>query len=95
MVGWEMLLDELLADPRVEKSQMMGHQCAKVSGKMFVSCGDDAFVYKLPRERVNELVASGEGEPFDPGGTGRVMKEWVRVPALADEAREFVLSQIR
>jgi hypothetical protein len=34
------------------------------------------FVVKLPMERVDELVASGQGEYFDLGH-GRLMKEWV------------------
>jgi len=102
MASWDELLDELQADPRVEPAQMMGYQCAKVNGKIFVSYGDGAYVFKLPRERVDAMVESGEGEPFDPLDNGRVMKEWVRVPdpgenahALADEAREFVLSLTR
>jgi hypothetical protein len=54
-------------------------------------------VVKLPRERVQDLSASGVGHAFDPGH-GRVMMEWVSVPteawrrwpALVEEAREFV-----
>ena len=52
---------------------------------------------KLPRERVDALVAAGQGERFDPGH-GRLMKEWIVLhPAtreawrsLAVEARDFV-----
>jgi hypothetical protein len=52
---------------------------------------------KLPRQRVEELVAAGTGAALDPGH-GRVMKEWVTVtpeharlwPRRADEARQFV-----
>ena len=94
---WEELLDELLGDPRVQGGQMMGFPCAKVNGKIFASDDSGALVLKLPRERVEAMIAAGEGEPFDPMGNGRVMKQWVRVPeaggdavALADEAREFV-----
>ena len=94
---FEAVLDEALGDPRVERSQMMGFPCAKVNGKIFVSDDAGALVLKLPRERVEQMIAGGEGEPFDPLGNGRVMKQWVRVPnpgddavALADEAREFV-----
>lgn len=55
---------------------------------------------KLPRRRVDDLVASGAGERFDPGH-GRIMKEWLAVgPALAGdwlqlakEAIEFVGSK--
>jgi hypothetical protein len=52
---------------------------------------------KLPGRRVQELIAAGEGAPFD-AGKGKPMKEWVRIdPArsrrwaqLAREARAFV-----
>ncbi|WP_297919547.1 hypothetical protein [Metallibacterium sp.] len=57
----------------------------------------DEFVVKLPKERVAELVASGDGRQFDPGH-GRLMKEWLAVEPtsnqdwldLANEALEFV-----
>ena len=55
------------------------------------------FVVKLPKARVDELVAAGTGERFD-ANRGRPMKEWVEVRAqssdewlqLALEALEFV-----
>ena len=53
-------------------------------------------VVKLPKQRVEELIASGTGKRFDPGH-GRLMKEWVAIApaggdwaALAEEARQFV-----
>jgi predicted ArsR family transcriptional regulator len=54
-------------------------------------------VLKLPRQKVDELVASGVAERFDPGH-GRTMKEWVTIgsgesrrwTSLAEEARQFV-----
>ena len=55
------------------------------------------FVVKLPKERVDALVALGVGSRFEPA-RGRVMKEWLVVdPAseknwlsLAREALKFV-----
>jgi hypothetical protein len=60
---------------------------------------EDEVVVKLPRERVDALVASGDGRAWGPGH-GRVMKEWVALSpsaasqwaALVAEAREFVAS---
>lgn len=52
---------------------------------------------KLPKPRVDELIAAGRGRRFDPSH-GRLMKEWLAVEedqiadwvALAREAYEFV-----
>jgi hypothetical protein len=57
----------------------------------------DQFVVKLPRKRVDALVAAGEGKQFEPRHDGRLMKEWFVVGArrelrwlpLAQEAFEF------
>jgi hypothetical protein len=41
-------------------------------------------VVKLDRRRVDELVASGDGERFDPGH-GRIQKEWLAIESASDE----------
>lgn len=69
----------------------------KVRGKLFAFISSRGrFVAKLPRERVEALVAGKAGKPFEPG-PGRVMKEWIEVDgkpgswlALAAEAHRFV-----
>ena len=69
----------------------------KVNGRIFAMMSSkNAFVVKLPRERVEEMVAAGKGEPFNTG-RGRVMKEWLVGPTgssawvdLAREAYRFV-----
>ena len=51
---------------------------------------------KLPKERVAELVAAEEGNPFGPGG--KIFKEWIAIPkqdrkrwgALLREGIKFV-----
>ena len=67
-----------------------------VKGKIFAMLVKGKLVAKLPRERVDRLVASGAGEYFDPGH-GRLMKEWVAVADgrsrwvdLAREAHAYV-----
>jgi hypothetical protein len=67
-----------------------------VKGKIFAMMVKGRFVAKLPRDRVDDIVAGGFGIPFEPG-PGRVMKEWVSVDAkgppwiaLAREAHRFV-----
>lgn len=76
---------------------MFGSSGIKISGKVFAMVVKGKFVAKLPKERVDQLVRSGKAECFDPGH-GRLMKEWVALPAsactmwidLAKEARRFV-----
>lgn len=77
------LADELRADdPRIVESTIMNGRCLRV-GKEFLALVDykgSGLVVKLPRKRVDELIASGVGKKFAPAG--RVFKEWVSVPKL-------------
>ena len=74
------LTDDLLYDPAVGRSTMMGFPCVRRAGRFFASFDPKAgaLVVKLPRERVAELIADGTGEPFAPNG--RVFREWTTVP---------------
>lgn len=87
---------KFINDPHVARTKMFGSEGLKVGGKVFVMLVKGRLVAKLPRERVEALVASRDGEFFDPGH-GRLMKEWVAVKAgngdwlsLARDARDFV-----
>ena len=78
-------------------STAFGASALKTGGKIFAMLTKDRLVVKLPRDRVDALVASGDGERLDPGH-GRVMKEWLSLDpasgedweALAREALGFV-----
>ena len=92
-----MLAAEVMADPEVERTQMMGHPALKTRGKMFaISFGDD-LVVKLGRQVVDAMIAAGEAKPFDPGGNGRPMRDWAQVPPsedwveLAEDAKALLL----
>jgi len=77
-----------------------GASALKINDKIFAMLIQGRFVIKLPRQRVDTLVASGDGKRFE-SGQGRPMKEWVAIEpaselewlALAKEARTFVASQ--
>jgi hypothetical protein len=94
---YDELTDDLLYDPAVGRSTMMGYPCVRRSGRFFASFDPrtEALIVKLPRERVAELIAEGTGEPFAPNG--RVFREWVTIPEpdpgvwerLLAEARDF------
>ena len=79
-------------------SRSFGASALKVHDKIFAMVASGGqFVVKLPKARVDALVATGAGERFD-AGRGRPMKEWleVRSPSpdkwlkLALEALDFV-----
>ena len=75
-----------------------GSNGLKVRGKLFVLLTRDRLAVKLPRSRVDELVAAGVGDRYDPRRDGREMKEWLHIDAnsvtdwlaLAREALAFV-----
>ncbi len=103
------LCDALAADPRYRKPvvefkaraasgspRRFGSNGLRVDGKIFAMLAQGTLVVKLPRARVDELVAAGHGERFDPGH-GRIMKEWFVATGsklvwadLAREAHDFV-----
>ena len=69
----------------------------KVQGRIFAMLVRGELVLKLPRDRVEELIATGHGKHFD-AGKGKPMREWFvlspisskRWLPLAEEAMSFV-----
>ena len=97
-VRFERLSRRFISEPSVSQGTGFGSSPGlRVRGKIFAMLGSDGLVVKLPKGRVDQLVASGVAVRFDPGH-GRVMKEWVTVPVsqadnwerLAAEAFAFV-----
>lgn len=68
----------------------------KIRKKMFVMFNKGNYVVKLPKERVEKIINSGEGLLYDPGN-GKIMKEWVIISKevsdkwieYASEAKKF------
>ena len=103
-----MIVEECLSNPDVtppvdgnQSKKSFGSSGLKIHNKIFALLVQGKLVVKLPKARVDALVASGNGERYDPRHDGRLMKEWITVePAsdvewlpLAKEAMEFVASQ--
>jgi hypothetical protein len=93
---FDRIAERLLAeDTSVELDRIFHSTGLKTGGKFFAFVSRGDLVVKIPRERVTELVASGDGRPFESGR--RVMKEWVRLSpsgeaecaAYVAEARRF------
>ena len=98
------LVQHFLRQPGVTlEGKGFGSSSLRVGGSIFALLSSRGeFVVKLPRRRVDELVAAGEGQRFDPGHR-RLMKEWFALQpgsrrdwaSLAGEALEFVGSKSR
>jgi hypothetical protein len=96
--AFQRLAAQFLADPSVSQGTGFGtNPGLRIGGKIFAMLVRGELVAKLPKDRVDQLVAAGVGSPFD-AGKGRPMKEWISVPArhsrrwkhLADEALAFI-----
>jgi hypothetical protein len=93
---WE-LANELLEQPAVTRSTMMGYPCLRNNGAFlaYIERGTGHLIVKLPAERVKELIASQQALAFAPNG--RTFREWAAIPlpdrnawrALLDEAQDF------
>jgi TfoX/Sxy family transcriptional regulator of competence genes len=84
------VVEELLdTDPDVSQTQMMGMPSLKARGKLFAGFSANALVVKVGKDRVGELVGSGRGEPFDPSGRDRPMRDWVVLSLPADDWSEL------
>jgi hypothetical protein len=57
----------------------------RIGGKIFAMLVRGRLVVKLPRTRIDGLIAAGEGERFDPG-RGRLMQEWFSLGPSADSS---------
>lgn len=105
---YRILVAEFLKEPNVtygadalHPPKSFGSKELKVHGKIFAMLVRGRLVVKLPRARVEALVAAGTGERFDPRHDGRLMKEWLVIDpvaaddwqSLASEALAFVGAQ--
>ena len=94
---WD-LAAEYIAAGRAEEGELMRSRCLRVDGEFMAMAeyrtGD--LVAKLPRDRVDELIADGPGLAFAPAK--KVFREGVQVPgrdestwrSLLGEAHVFV-----
>ncbi|MGA5821663.1 hypothetical protein ACPC54_27810 [Kitasatospora sp. NPDC094028] len=94
------LVEELKQLPGVRPptaGRRFGSDALTADGHIFAMLSAGRLVLKLPRTRVDELVAAGAGTHFD-AGKGRPMREWLALdpaadlpwPQLAREAHAFV-----
>ena len=84
---WSNLKEHFLAKDEVQNQG----ESLKIRKKMFAFYGKGKLVVKLPKERVEELLNSKQGLPYDPGN-GKIMKEWVKIPEERSEKwKDYIL----
>ena len=97
------IVEAFLDNPDVtppSNGRRFGSTGLKVHDRIFAMLVRGMLVVKLPKSRVEALIASGAGQPYDPRHDGRLMKEWAAIDptseaewlTLAKEAMEFVAS---
>jgi len=95
--AWTKIVEAERADAAVTGGTGFGRSAGlRIHDKIFAMLVDGELVVKLPKDRVDQLVASGSSRRFGHGA--RVMKEWVTVPvsasrrwrSLVTEAKAFV-----
>jgi len=84
-----------LSEATIEPGWSASNLSAKRGGKIFLLLVKGELVFKLPKPRVDELVAASGGRRFDPRKNGRVMKEWVVLPLDVAGAAGLALEAYR
>ena len=84
---------KMTATEGVAISTMMKTPCLRFNGQfmamMFVE--HDALIIKVSPERVNELIAQGQGEEFN--FTKKRFKEWVQIPLKFEDNYEAYIRE--
>lgn len=85
-----------------EAGNRFGSLSLRINEKIFAMLVRGRLVVKLPRSRVDALVASCDGERFVPRRDGKAMREWlvlrpsseIEWPRIAKEAMDYVSGQM-
>jgi hypothetical protein len=83
---WEELVADVTARYPLHESKMFGMPCLqRENGKVVAGhWKDGGITVKLTDTAAREAALAAGAQPFDPG-MGRVMKEWVLVPATMSD----------
>ncbi|HYK87126.1 MAG TPA: TfoX/Sxy family protein [Acidobacteriota bacterium] len=76
--------------PEAEKRKMFGYPCSFVNGQMFAGLHQTNMVLRLGEEDRAEFLRQAGAEIFEPM-PGRIMKEYVVVPASLKREEEVLL----
>ena len=78
--AFDRLAYALTGTPGVTRAKVFGYAALKLHGKVFAATSDGQLIVKLSPERIAELIARGQGQPFV--GYGKVMRGWIQLAAV-------------
>ena len=83
---YEDLIADLVGEPGVTPPQGggFGRSAVRFNGKIFVMFVRGRLVLKLPEDRVDDMVAAGNGDRFD-ANKGTPMREWFSLDPGSDQ----------
>lgn len=87
-MGYAEVVVKMIEDEGVELSTMMKTPCLRYKGAFLAMMFDkeEALIIKVSPERVNQLIANGEGLAFN--FTRKRFKEWVLIPSRLEDRYE-------
>lgn len=90
---WELAAEIGATEPRLVEGTIMNSRCLRVDDEFLalVDYKGSGLVVKLPKTRVAELIDSGVGQPFGPGG--RAFSEWVSIPKVGRQRWRSLLRE--
>ena len=94
-MSYEQAFQRLLQEDGVEESTMMKTPCLRYKGNFLSMFFDkeEALIIKVSPDRVNELIASGDGLEFN--YTKKRFKEWVLIPIeYADQFESYMFEAL-
>jgi hypothetical protein len=81
------IVETLITHPGVtppSNGSRFGSSALKIHDKIFAMLVRGEFVVKLPKARVDSLIASDLGTPFYPRPNASPMKEWITISPTTD-----------
>lgn len=94
-MSYDDAVNALLKEDHVELSTMMKCPCLRYKGEFLGMFFDkaDSLIVKVPADRVNALIESGEGNEFN--YTKKKFKEWVLIPRESqDDYTQYLMEAL-
>ncbi|MBM94683.1 MAG: hypothetical protein CMI09_02385 [Oceanospirillaceae bacterium] len=92
---FELLSEMFVTHHNAEHGTMMGTPCLRYKGEFVAMIFEraDSLIVKLPAERVNELIATEQGNEFN--FTKKRFREWVLIPRQhQDRYEEYMMEAL-